>query len=226
MKRALDWILFVCQLVRPQHKWLMITGAGAGEQLDIAKVQAKPASEWRTHKVNESIDHLELRARHLLRCVGIHSDALHLVSKKLIRFKPGTSAQRPHFDMPVYEKAKERYAVFLFMTRGPTTRVWKGTKEVMRKLFTHHDDEATQEEEAFAKEHVITRNFHNFECEEGQLLVTRQTLLHYGPKNTTGRMRYVYFMLFSPDPRDKDEEDYTQRFPLGSDGTMLDSARS
>ena len=156
---------------------------------------------------------LEDQARVTFRQLDVDLTAHVPVARWLLRLRPGSGPQLPHFDQTCSTNAMNRWAVLVYLTHGPGTHVWVGDDIVQARLF-FDTVSTTNEQRTLARQHVVSSNFECARVVPCQMLCARGDFLHYGPYNDMTDDRWAYYCLFSKD-LDVPDQDAHQRFPLG-----------
>jgi hypothetical protein len=152
----------------------------------------------------------ESLSRSLLKLVIPSDTNLSLGEVSLLKSEPGDGLQQCHFDLDVYDAAKQCYTVILYCTDTLSTAV--PTTPLRDLLPTFTRDESLPSNESLQL--LTSDKFLSKPVEAGESLIFRCTVPHYGTQNCDQRTRFVVFALFHPKEIDRPPTD-VQRFPHG-----------
>lgn len=176
----------------------------AGRQLDMSK------SGYLYYLAEPFVHH----AYRLLALEGVDSNEMHVMARKLLILEPGEGPQQPHFDQQLKRDAKKKYGVMVYLTKGSGTVVWDSDPAIEDALFLDTPSGyASEAEKAFAQANCTPKRFLTPEVDVGDSMIARADSLHHGPRNTTQHQRIAFYILLSPDRKDR-QQDAQQRLPL------------
>ena len=152
----------------------------------------------------------ESLSRSLLKLVIPCDTDLSLSEVSLLKAEPGDGLQQCHFDLDVYDAAKQCYTVILYCTDTLSTAVPITPLNDLLPSFTRDDSLPSKE----SLQLLTSDKFLSKPVEAGESLIFRCTVPHFGTQNCDQRTRFVVFALFHPKEIDRPPTD-VQRFPHG-----------